>query len=102
MDLKIIPRMSEKSYAESKSGIYVFNVPLRTTKQQVASAVAKQFEVKVQTVNITVVKGKAKKNYRKGGAPVVGKRKDVKKAYVRLAEGNTIPVFASAETEEKK
>lgn len=102
MELKVIPRMSEKSYQQSQNGMYIFNVPIKATKQQIADAVAKQFEVTVETVNVTVAKGKVKKSYRKGGQPVTGRRKDVKKAYVRLAEGNSIPVFAGVEGEEKK
>lgn len=102
MELKVIPRMSEKSYQQSQNGMYIFNVPIKATKQQIADAVAKQFEVKVVTVNVTVAKGKVKKSYRKGGQPVTGRRKDVKKAYVRLAEGNSIPVFAGIEGEETK
>ncbi|HET9411675.1 MAG TPA: 50S ribosomal protein L23 [Candidatus Saccharimonadales bacterium] len=102
MELKIIPRMSEKSYAQSQNGIYVFNVPATATKQQIATAVAKQFDVAVVTVNVVLAKGKVKQSFRKGGRPVTGKRRDVKKAYVRLAEGNSIPVFAAVEAEEKK
>ena len=102
MELKVIPRMSEKSYQQSQDGMYIFNVPTTATKQQIADAVAKQFDVKVVTVNVTIAKGKVKKSYRKGGAPVVGRRKNVKKAYVRLAEGSSIPVFADATGEEKK
>ncbi|HKX72985.1 MAG TPA: 50S ribosomal protein L23 [Candidatus Saccharimonadales bacterium] len=102
MDLKVISRMSEKSYQQSQNGIYIFDVPTTATKQQIADAVAKQFDVKVVTVNVTLAKGKVKKSYRKGGAPVIGKRRNVKKAYVRLAEGNSIPVFAAVEGEEKK
>jgi large subunit ribosomal protein L23 len=102
MDLKVIPRMSEKSYQQSQNGIYIFDVPTTATKQQVSNAIAKQYEVKVETINVVVVKGKVKKSYRKGGQPVTGKRKNVKKAYVRLAEGNSIPVFATTEAEEKK
>lgn len=102
MELKVIPRMSEKSYQQSQSGMYIFDVPTTATKQQISEAVAKQFSVQVETVNVVVAKGKVKKSYRKGGSPVVGKRRNVKKAYVRLAEGNSIPVFAGAEGEEKK
>jgi large subunit ribosomal protein L23 len=102
MELKVIPRMSEKSYQQSQNGMYIFTVPIKATKQQIGDAVAKQFDVKVETVNVIVAKGKVKKSYRKGGQPVEGRRKDVKKAYVRLAEGNSIPVFAGIEGEEKK
>lgn len=102
MDLKVIPRMSEKSYQQSQNSMYIFDVPTTATKQQIGDAVAKQFNVKVVTVNVIVAKGKVKKSYRKGGTPVIGRRKNIKKAYVRLAEGNSIPVFASVEAEEKK
>lgn len=93
MELKIFARISEKTYAQAQTGMYVFNVPVRSTKQQIANAVSKQFSVEVVTVNTVLAKGKVKKAYRKGGSPVVGKRNDVKKAYVRLAEGQSIPVF---------
>jgi len=97
MELKIYPRISEKTFAQAQAGTYVFDVPTRATKQQITDAVKKQYSVEVVDVNTVLAKGKVKKSYRKGGAPVVGKRRDVKKAYVRLAEGNSIPVF-----EEKK
>lgn len=87
------PRMSEKSFAQAQAGTYVFDVPKRATKQQITTAIKKQYSVEVVSVNTVLAKGKVKKSYRKGGAPVVGKRTDVKKAYVRLAEGQTIPVF---------
>ena len=96
MELRIHPRMSEKTFAQAQGGTYVFDVPKRATKQQVTDAVAKQFDVTVVAVNTVLAKGKVKKSYRKGGAAVIGKRNDVKKAYVRLAEGQSIPVFAEA------
>jgi large subunit ribosomal protein L23 len=108
MELRIHPRISEKTFAQAQAGIYVFDVPTRATKQQISDAVAKQFAVEVVTINTVLAKGKVKKSYRKGGSPVVGKRNDVKKAYVRLAEGQSIPVFNTEDTatpvkaEEKK
>jgi large subunit ribosomal protein L23 len=102
MDLRIIPRISEKTYAQAQGGMYVFDVPITATKQQIASAISKQYDVAVRTVNVVVAKGKAKKSYRKGGSPVVGRRVNAKKAYVRLTEGQTIPVFNDAsDTKEK-
>jgi large subunit ribosomal protein L23 len=108
MELRIHPRISEKTFAQAQAGTYVFDVPKRATKQQISDAVAKQFAVEVVTVNTILAKGKVKKSYRKGGSPVVGKRNDVKKAYVRLVQGQSIPVFnteeaaAPAATGEKK
>jgi large subunit ribosomal protein L23 len=98
MELKIIPRISEKTFAQAQAGMYVFDVPRRATKQQIADAVAKQYSVGVVDVNTIVAKGKVKRAHRKGGSPVLGKRVDVKKAYVRLAEGQTIPVFDEKES----
>jgi len=98
MELKIIPRISEKTYAQAQSGMYVFNVPITATKAQVTDAIATRYDVAVVAVNMLIAKGKAKQGIRKGGARVSGRRSDVKKAYVRLAEGQTLPVFAEANT----
>lgn len=97
MELKVIPRMSEKTVSHATAGLYVFNVPTVATKQQVAEAVSKQYGVKVVSVNTVLAKGKVKRSYRKGGSPVTGKRTDVKKAYVRLADGDKIAAFEQPE-----
>ncbi len=98
------PRISEKTFALSQSrNTYVFNVPAEMNRAQVAEMVAKDYNVKVVSVNIAIAKGKAKRFYTLGSRrPTNGTRSDVKKAYVRLAEGNSIPVFASLTEEEKK
>lgn len=98
MELKIIPHISEKTYAQSQSNVYVFKAPATANKQLIADAVEKQYDVKVEEVNIVIAKGKVKTTYR-GGKPVKGQRRDVKKAYVRLAEGSKIAMF---EEEAKK
>ncbi len=94
------PRMSEKSFGMSKTGIYVFEVPKSANKMTIAEAVTDQFGVTVETVNIVVSKGKEKRTYKRGGRPIIGYDNDVKKAYVRLKEGAQIPVFAAIEEEE--
>lgn len=97
------PRMSEKTYGLSVTGnVYVFNVPEDATKQSVAAAVVAQFGVGVTNVNMTVVKGKAKRTIRKGGRPVQGQRSDIKKAYVTLKEGDKLPFFETGEDDKKK
>ena len=58
-----------------------------SNKPQIKQAVEELFGVKVKAVNTTITKGK---NKRFRGRP--GTRKDVKKAYVTLEEGNTIDV----------
>lgn len=101
--LSIRPVLSEKSYASSeKLNSYVFVVPKSSNKLTVKAAVEKQFNVSVVSVNIFNYKGKAKRTLRKGGRPVVGKRVDEKRAYVVLAQGNSIPVFASLDSADNK
>ena len=90
------PRMSEKAYAQSQlSRTYVFDVPAGVNKHSVAHAVAAQFSVTVTNVNLTNIPGKAKRTVRKGGRPVNGRESDTRKAYVTLAEGNSLPFFAA-------
>lgn len=91
--------MSEKAYAMASTGTYIFVVPKETNKVEIAKAVAMQFDVEVVSVNTVNQKGKAIRFYRKGKFDN-GTRSDMKKAYVRLAEGNSIPVFAADEPEE--
>jgi large subunit ribosomal protein L23 len=57
----------------------------------VKSAVEQLFNVKVEAVNVLNVKGKIK-SFRSRE----GRRGDWRKAYVRLAEGQTIDVMAKA------
>lgn len=104
--LVLKPRMSEKTYGLSKvQNTYVFDVDKSANKLQVAAAVTAQYGVKVVDVNIVIAKGKVKQTYKKRSRPTAGKRSDVKKAYVRLAKGDTIPVFdaidEAAEKQEK-
>lgn len=98
--LTVIPRVSEKAYASAQNGTYVFSVPLNANKQQVASAVAEQYGVKISDVRLAIIKGKKVRAYRgKRRSPGVASRKDTKKAYVRLVEGDSIELFKD---EEKK
>ena len=81
------PIITEKATMVSENGAVVFEVAIDSNKPQIKDAVESLFGVKVKAVNTTITKGKAK---RFRGRP--GKRKDVKKAYVTLEEGNTIDV----------
>lgn len=92
------PRISEKAYGLTQTrNTYVFDVPATANRFEIARAVAAQYEVTVENVNIMNVKGKVKRTIRKGGRPVMGKRVDVKKAYVTLKEGDHMPIFAAVE-----
>jgi len=86
------PRVSEKTARlQEVSNQYVFEVAKDATKADVKSAVEKLFNVKVEAVNVLNVKGKIK-SFRSRE----GRRGDWRKAYVRLAEGQTIDVMAKA------
>ncbi len=88
------PRVSEKAYQMSQENhVYVFEVPKDSSKQSIAGAIAAQFKVTVTNVNVTNIKGKAKKTYRKRGGRTAGSTNDIKKAYVTLKEGDSIAIF---------
>ena len=81
------PIITEKATMASENGAVVFEVAIDSNKPQIKQAVEELFGVKVKAVNTTITNGK---NKRFRGRP--GTRKDVKKAYVTLEEGNTIDV----------
>ena len=79
------PVITEKATLLSEHGQVVFRVSNDATKPEIKIAVETLFGVKVLGVNTLVQKGKTK---RFKGRP--GQRSDVKKAFVRLAEGQSI------------
>ncbi|WP_112321763.1 50S ribosomal protein L23 [Oceanibium sediminis] len=81
------PIITEKATMASEANAVVFEVAIDSTKPIIKEAIETLFGVKVKAVNTTITKGKVK---RFRGKP--GVRKDVKKAYVTLEEGNTIDV----------
>ena len=87
----IAPVVSEKSTisAEDNNRI-VFKVQKVATKLEIKKAVELMFDVEVDTVQVLNVKGKVKRFGR-----ALGKRSDLKKAYVKLKSGHDID-FASA------
>ncbi|GAA0313191.1 50S ribosomal protein L23 [Rhodovulum strictum] len=81
------PIITEKATLASEANAVVFEVAMDANKPKIKEAVESLFGVKVKAVNTTIAKGKTKRF--KG---IRGRRKDVKKAYVTLEEGNTIDV----------
>lgn len=101
--LTITPRATEKAYAQSQNNVYVFNVPLDANKQEIVKSIEQQYEVKVTGIKTLVQSGKSIRfNRGKRRYPGTTHRKDAKKAYVTLAEGNSIKVFEEPAKEEKK
>jgi large subunit ribosomal protein L23 len=81
------PVITEKSTLLSEQNKVVFKVAIDATKPEIKDAIEALFKVKVEAVNTLRVKGKTK---RFRGIP--GRRADMKKAVVTLAEGQSIDV----------
>jgi large subunit ribosomal protein L23 len=86
-DTILAPVITEKATLLSEQNKVVFRVADDATKDEIAAAVEELFKVKVTKVNTVVTKGKTK---RFRGRP--GRRADVKKAIVTLAEGQSIDI----------
>ena len=83
------PLVTEKSTILREEGnVIAFEVDPSANKIQVKSAVEELFKVKVEEVRLFNVRGKMKRMGR-----WVGKRRDWRKAYVRLKEGEKAPDF---------
>lgn len=83
------PLVTEKTTMIAENNTYAFEVLKDADKVEVKNAVEALFDVKVAKVNILNQAGKTKR-FR----GVKGKRRDVKKAYVRLQEGQSIDLAA--------
>ena len=91
MNVVLAPVVSEKSTrVADKNRQYVFRVADGATKPEIKAAVELLFKTKVDTVTVSRVKGKEK---RFGRTP--GRRRNWKKAYVRLAAGQEINFAAT-------
>ena len=86
-DVILAPHITEKATLLSEHNAVVFKVADKATKPEIKAAVEALFDVKVVGVNTLTQKGKTK---RWKGKPY--RRSDVKKAVVRLAEGQSIDV----------
>ncbi len=88
------PLVTEKStmlrdkMRERKREVIAFEVDIKANKIQVKDAVEQLFKVKVEEVRLFNVRGKVKRMGR-----YAGKRRDWRKAYVRLKEGEKAPDF---------
>ena len=86
-DTILAPVITEKATLLSELNKVVFRVAPDSTKDQIATAVEQLFNVRVIKVNTVITKGKVKR-FR----GILGKRSDVKKAIVTLAEGDSIDI----------
>ena len=86
-DTIVSPIITEKATYLSEQNKVVFQVAKDATKAEIADAIQELFKVQVVKVNTLVVKGKTKRWRGR-----LGRRSDVKKAIVTLAEGQSIDV----------
>ena len=86
-DTILAPLITEKATRLSELNKVVFKVALDSSKDEIAAAVESLFSVKVTKVNTIVQKGKTK--VFRGTR---GRRNDIKKAIVTLAEGQSIDI----------
>jgi len=89
-DVLLRPVVSEKSYGLLEENVYTFEVAKSASKPEIRDAVESIFDVTVLKVNTLNRDGKRKRNRR---TPTFGKRPDVKRAYITLAEGDSIELF---------
>ena len=86
-DVILSPIITEKSSMVSEHNHVIFKVRRDATKTEIKAAIEQLFKVKVLAVNTLTRKGKTK-HFR----GVKGRQQDVKKAFVKLAEGEKIDV----------
>jgi large subunit ribosomal protein L23 len=92
MTVLIQPHVSEKAATlAEKANQYVFRVRDDASKAEVKQAVELMFEVKVEGVNLLNRPGKTRRFKN-----MAGKRSGFKKAYVRLAGGQSIDFTGAA------
>ena len=91
MNVVLAPVVSEKStFVADKNRQYVFRVADRATKPEIKAAVELMFKIKVDSVTVSNVRGKPRRF-----GKVIGRRRNWKKAYVRVAEGQEINFAAT-------
>lgn len=86
-DIVRSPIITEKATMGSEHNQVTFRVPLDASKPEIKAAVEELFKVKVKAVNTLRQLGKEKRFRGR-----IGKRGDIKKAMITLAEGQTIDV----------
>ena len=87
-DTILRPIITEKATIANENGQVTFAVAIDATKPQIKAAVEMLFNVKVMAVNTIVQKGKTK-TFRGR----LGRRSNMKKAMVTLAEGQNIDLM---------
>lgn len=86
------PLLTEKATLASEKGVYSFEVNPLANKIQIAEAVEKQFDVKVEEVRTMWMQSRMRSQFTRRGV-LRGSKSRRKKAIVSLQKGFTIDVF---------
>lgn|SRR5688500_12778367 len=94
-EVLVKPIVTEKSNKLTDTRkTYAFRVDRKANKLEVKKAVEEFYGVTVTEVNTVVVPGKAKSKFTKAGF-ISGRKPAYKKAYVKVAEGETIDLYSN-------
>ena len=92
MQVLVAPIVSEKAtMVAEKSNAVTFKVLQNATKHEIKAAVELLFKVEVKSVSVLNTKGKTKRF-----GKTVGRRDNVRKAYVMLKEGQELNLSGEA------
>ncbi|MDO8774180.1 MAG: 50S ribosomal protein L23 [Burkholderiaceae bacterium] len=92
MKLLVAPIVSEKAtMVADKSNVVTFKVLQDATKPEIKAAVELMFKVEVQAVNVINTKGKSKRFGKS-----MGRRDNIRKAYVMLKPGQELNLSGEA------
>lgn len=94
MDVLIKPLISEKVTSLNEKGVYGFVVDKDANKVQIKKAIEKLYNVNVVSVNTLRTAGKVKNRYTKRNF-LTGRTPSVKKAFVKVAEGEVIDFYST-------
>ncbi len=95
VNILIKPILSEKANAQQdKLRRYAFRVNRKANKLEIKKAVETFYGVSVVNVNTAVSPGKNKSRFTKAGM-LKGRKSSYKKAYVTVAEGETIDLYSN-------
>ena len=93
MGVLIKPLVTEKVSALNEHGKYGFVVDQKANKVQIKNEIEKTYGVTVESVNTMVHPGKAKRRQTKSRI-IEGKTSAIKKAIVKVAEGDIIDFYS--------
>ena len=94
-EVLIKPILTEKANAQQeKLRRYAFKVARKANKLEIKKAIESFYNVSVVGVNTSVVPGKNKSRFTKAGV-INGRKPAYKKAYVTVAEGESIDLYSN-------